>query len=152
MTSRWRTAGVLAAALLVGALSSCGDPEPVAVGTVTQTLGEDQRTVKIHVVEDGDGVSGSIDVDGGATWSIHVQCRADLEGTLVLGGEVTGSAGGPPDGSHAAAIVKQGTPDRMVLWMEDPPPADTCGAFVARIPAGVVTDLPPVGGDITTRS
>ena len=139
-------------AALVATLAGCGEeePEPVARGTLTMQIDGSKRTFDFDVVDDGEAVSGSVAVDAEATWSIDVHCTADLEGALVLGGDVAESEGGPEIGTHAAAVVKQGTSDAMVMWVEDPPPADSCEAFVGAIPPGVVTGLIPVEGELMT--
>jgi len=150
-----RTIAATALVAIGLAAPACGSNEQaktVAKGSVQVQSPQGRRTVDFDVVERDGKVKGSIDIESeqGTAWSLDVACSVAREGALMIGGDVTGSAGQPPNGSHAAAIIRSGHPDRLVMWMEDPPPADTCTAFLAAIPPGVVTDLPPASGDIDT--
>jgi hypothetical protein len=157
MTPNGRGSAAVTGILLLAVLAGCGKDDPIARGTAGMGSSQGHRSVTFDVTAKGDDVTGTIDIDSeeGSPWSIDVHCRGDLEGALVLGGDVShssGSSGEPRNGSHVAIIVKEGRPDRMALWGEDGPPADTCAAFLAAIPTGVVTDLQPVEGDIRTQS
>lgn len=144
------SAALAVAAVLLGA---CGDDDGgssrIAEGTAHLDSPHGQQTVRIHAVQENDTVTGTIDVQSvdGEPFSIDVHCSVEREGALMIGGNVRDGAAA---GSHAAAIVRQGQPDRMVMWFEDPPPADSCAAFLAAIPPGLVADLQPITGDIET--
>jgi hypothetical protein len=152
MRAKW----TFAAAALVAAvgLTACGDDDApsstrVAEGTAHLASPHGQQTVKIHAVRAAGAVSGTIEVSSeqGTPFAVDVQCAVEREGALMVGGAVSD---GDNAGTHAAAIIRQGDPDRMVMWFEDPPPADDCGAFLAAIPPGLVADLQPIDGDIET--
>jgi len=121
----------------------------VAEGTARQPSPDGQRTVKVKASEKDSKLSGTIDVSSGegTPWKIDVECKRDLEGALVLAGTASPAW---PDGGRAAVIIKQGPADQMIIWHEDPPPADSCASMVQAIPTGVVTDLMPIDGDIKT--
>ena len=35
-----------------------------------------------------------------------------------------------PVGTRSAVLIRDGEPQELVLWFEDPPPADDCDGFV----------------------
>lgn len=152
------TAHASAVLLLMGigvGATACGDGQSaktIAKGSVQLPSSEGQRTIDFDVVKNDEKVSGSVSVksEQGGRWTLDVQCSVEREGALMIGGAVSKSAGQPPNGARAAAIIRSGNPDRLVMWLEDPPPANSCSAFLAAIPAGTVTDLPAVTGDIDT--
>jgi hypothetical protein len=144
---------VIAVAGGVLGLTACSDDgggsTRLADGTAHLASPHGRQTVTIHAVREDGRVSGTIDVSSeqGQPFRIDVRCSVEREGALMVGGDVRGGAA---DGSHAAAIIRPGEPDRMVMWFEDPPPADTCGAFLAAIPPGLAADLQPIDGDLET--
>ena len=148
---------LLTAIAMVGVLglSACGGggggghSKSLAEGTARLASPHGEETVRVHAVKNDDTVTGTIKVSSqqAQPYSVEVHCAVEREGALMIGGT---ARGGSKDGSHVAAIIRQGAPDRMVMWAEDPPPADTCAAFLAAIPPGLVADLQPIHGDIRT--
>jgi len=145
-------------AVLLFVLSGCDDggstkETTVADGTAHIANSPDgARDVKIHAVKDNGTVSGTISVTSanGKAFSVDVRCTRELQDALVLGGDVIQSEGGPSNGTHASLVISTGSPEGMVLWFEDPPPADTCEAFLTAMPADIVSYAQPFEGDITT--
>ena len=151
MRNQWVLAAAAVAAVL--GISGCdsgggGGGTTVAEGTATLASSHGTETVKIRATSADGKVTGTIDVssEGGAPFTVDVHCSVEREGALMVGGDVRD---GPKAGTHAAAVIRQGEPDRLVMWFEDPPPADTCGAFLAAIPPGLVAYMQPIDGDIT---
>jgi hypothetical protein len=128
----------------------------VAEGTVKADLGR-PLTVKLSAKEAGDQVSGTAEIisdEGGEAFSIQLQCAPKRNDVLILGGSVSESnLQDVKVGTGSAVLVKQGEPDRMLLWFADSPPAGDCDAFARNLPDEVLTDenaFQPVQGDIQT--
>ncbi len=142
--------------VLLGAGCGGDNGRTVAEGTADVQLGNETMTVAISAEEAADEVSGTADIsyEGGEAFSIALECAAERSEVLILGGSVSESY--TPDakvGTRSAVLVKEGEPDRLLLWFEDPPPARDCDAFVRNIPDEVLADenaFQPVEGDIAT--
>jgi hypothetical protein len=159
-------AAVLAAvaALLLGACRGADGgttladgPTTIAEGTGTFRQGDGFATVKLSATEDDGEVSGEANVTGesGPPFTIAVECSGKAaDGVVIVAGKVSASEDDErPVGTRTAVLVKDGDPDGMLLWFEDPPPAGSCSEFVENIPEDVLSDpsmYQPVDGDIKT--
>ena len=129
----------------------------VAEGTVKVELGR-PLTVKLSAKEAGDQVSGTAEIisdEGGEAFSIQLECAPKRNDVLILGGRVSESnTQDAKVGTGFAVLLKQGEPDRMLFYFEDPPPAGDCDAFARDIPDEVLAErehaFQPVEGDIET--
>ena len=131
-------------------------PRTVAEGTVKVDLGR-PLTVRLSAEEAGDQVSGTAEIisdEGGEAFSIKLECAPKRGEVLILGGSVSESnLQDAKVGTGFAVLVKQGEPDRMLLWFADAPPAGDCDAFARNIPDDVFANdnrFQPVQGDIKT--
>jgi hypothetical protein len=129
----------------------------VAEGTVKADLGR-PLTVKLSAKEAGDQVSGTAEIisdEGGDAFSIKLECAPKRNDVLILGGSVSESNMKEPKvGTGSAVLIKQGEPDRMLLWFADSPPTGDCDAFARDIPDEVLAErehaFQPVEGDLQT--
>jgi hypothetical protein len=131
----------------------------VAEGTVKVELGR-PLTVKLSAKEAGDQVNGTAEIisdEGGEAFSIQLECAPERNDVLILGGRVSESSlQDVKVGTGSAVLLKQGEPDRMLLWFADAPPAGDCDAFARDIAAELPEMLAdenafqPVQGDIQT--
>jgi hypothetical protein len=142
--------------VLFGAGCRGDNGRAVAEGTVKADLGR-PLTVKLSAKEAGDEVSGTAEIisnEGGEAYSIKLECAPKRNEVLILGGSVSESnIQEPKVGTGSAVLIKQGEPDRMLLWFADSPPAGDCDAFARDIPDEVLADenaFQPVEGDIET--
>jgi hypothetical protein len=133
-----------------------GPGRTVAEGTVKVELGR-PLTVILSAEEAGDQVSGTAEIisdEGGEAFSIELECAPERNDVLILGGRVSESNMKEPKvGTRVAVLLKQGEPDRMLLWFEGPRPAGDCDAFARDIPDEVFANenrFQPVEGDIET--
>jgi hypothetical protein len=136
-------------------------PRTVAEGTVKVELGR-PLTVELSAKEAGDEVYGTAEIisdEGREAFSIDLECAVERYDVLILGGGVSESTMQDPKvgvGTGSAVLVKQGTPDRMLLWWGGSPPAGDCDAFARNIAAELPEMLAdenafqPVLGDIET--
>jgi hypothetical protein len=125
----------------------------VAEGTAKAELGR-PLTVKLSAKEAGDQVSGTAEIisdEGGEAFSIKLECAPKRNEVLILGGSVSKSnLQDVKVGTSSAVLLKQGEPDRMLLYFGDP---GDCDAFARDIPDEVLADenaFQPVQGDIKT--
>jgi hypothetical protein len=125
----------------------------VAEGTAKAELGR-PLTVKLSAKEAGDQVSGTAEIisdEGGEAFSIQLECAPKRNEVLILGGSVSKSnLQDVKVGTSSAVLLKQGEPDRMLLYFGDP---GDCDAFARDIPDEVLADenaFQPVQGDIKT--
>jgi hypothetical protein len=125
----------------------------VAEGTAKADLGR-PLTVKLSAKEAGDQVSGTAEIisdEGGEAFSIQLECAPKRNEVLILGGSVSKSnLQDVKVGTSSAVLLKQGEPDRMLLYFGDP---GDCDAFARDIPDEVLADenaFQPVQGDIKT--
>jgi hypothetical protein len=129
----------------------------VAEGTVKADLGR-PLTVTLSAKEAGDQVSGTAEIisdQGGDAFSIQLECAPKRNEVLILGGRVSESNMQELKvGTGSAVLLKQGEPDRMLVWFADAPPAGDCDAFARDIPDEVLAErehaFQPVQGDIKT--
>jgi hypothetical protein len=128
----------------------------VAEGTAKVDLGR-PLTVTVSAEEAGDEVSGTAEIisdEGGEAFSVQLECAAERNDVLILGGRVSESSlQDAKVGTGSAVLVKQGEPDRMLVWFADSPPAGDCDAFARNIPDEVLANenaFQPVEGDIKT--
>lgn len=127
----------------------------VAEGTVKVELGR-PVTVKLSATEAGDQVSGTAEIisdEGGEAFSIDLECAPKRNGVLILGGRVSESnLQDVKVGTGSAVLLKQGEPDRMLLWFADAPPAGDCDAFARDTDEALAHEnaFQPVQGDIQT--
>jgi hypothetical protein len=136
-------------------------PRTVAEGTVNVELGR-PLTVELSAKEAGGQVYGTAEIisdQGREAFSIDLECAVERNDVLILGGGVSESTMQDPKvgvGTGSAVLVKQGTPDKMLLWFADAPPAGDCDAFARNIAAELPEMLAdenafqPVLGDIET--
>jgi hypothetical protein len=130
-------------------------PRTVAEGTVKVDLGR-PLTVRLSAEEAGE-VSGTAEIisdQGGEAFSVDLECAPERNDVLILGGRVSESNRQDVKvGTSWAVLLKQGEPDRMLFYFEDPPPAGDCDAFARNIPDDVFANdnrFQPVQGDIKT--
>jgi hypothetical protein len=133
-----------------------GPSRKVAEGTVKVDLGR-PLTVTLSAKEAGDEVYGTAEIisdKGGEAFSIDLECAAERNDVLILGGSVSESnTQDAKVGTSWAVLLKRGEPDRMLFYFEDPPPAGDCDAFARNIPDEVFANdnrFQPVEGDIKT--
>lgn len=132
-----------------------GPGRTVAEGTVKVELGR-PLTVRLSAEEVGDQVSGTAEIisdEGGDAFSIDLECAVERNDVLILGGRVSESNMREPKvGTGSAVLLKQGEPDRMLLWFADAPPAGDCDAFARDTDEALANEnrFQPVQGDITT--
>jgi hypothetical protein len=131
-------------------------PRTVAEGTVKVVLGR-ALTVRLSAEEAGGQVSGTAEIisdQGGEAFSVDLECAVERNDVLILGGRVSESnMKDVKVGTGFAVLLKQGEPDRMLVWFEDAPPVSDCDAFARNIPDEVFTNdnrFQPVQGDIKT--
>jgi hypothetical protein len=133
-----------------------GPGRTVAEGTAKFELGR-PLTVTLSAEEAGDEVSGTAEIisdEGGEAFSIQLECAPERNDVLILGGTVSESnIQEAKVGTRSAVLLKQGEPDRMLLWFDDSPAAGDCDAFARNIPDEVLANenaFQPVEGDIKT--
>jgi hypothetical protein len=134
-----------------------GPGRTVAEGTVKADLGR-PLTVRLSAEEAAGQVSGTAEIisdQGSDAFSIELECAVERNDVLILGGRVSKSNMKEPKvGTGSAVLLKQGEPDRMLLWFADAPPAGDCDAFARDIPDEVLAErehaFQPVEGDIKT--
>ena len=130
-------------------------PRTVAEGTVKVVLGR-ALTVRLSAEEAGDQVSGTAEIisdEGGEALSIQLECAPKRNDVLILGGRVSESNMQEPKvGTGSAVLLKQGEPDRMIVWFADAPPAGDCDAFARDTDEALANEnrFQPVQGDIKT--
>jgi hypothetical protein len=139
--------------VLFGAGCGGDNGRTVAEGTAKADLGR-PLTVKLSAKEAGDQVSGTAEIvsdEGGEAFSIKLECAPKRNQVLILGGSVSKSnLQDVKVGTSSAVLLKQGEPDRMLLYFGDP---GDCDAFARDIPDEVLADenaFQPVQGDIKT--
>jgi hypothetical protein len=136
---------VLGRALLPGGSNVGGPAGPPATisGQVTYLLG-DEITVDVDASANGSSLSGGATVSYGADqFTIGLHCARMFDDTTwMLGGEIDESTpGGQPVGTRTAVIVREGSPQQVSLWFDDPSAGADCPAFLNGIPNDAVEGL-----------
>jgi hypothetical protein len=147
--------GVLAiGALVAGCGSATATQAPVASaspsasgalgGTVQYQFDGAPATTKVDVVADGATVTGTaVTTFGGATHSVRLGCASRSGDTWALGGATEQTTvSGERAGDWSAVIVKDGSPQRIGIWLSAPPSeASDCEAWLAA------TDFATIGAE-----
>jgi hypothetical protein len=112
--------------------------------------------VDMNASSDGSTLSGTVTGSyDEKTFSIELQCLRQFDGqTWMLAGVLTKSAvASQADGSWAAVIVRDGTPQQAGIYIQAQGTADDCGEFVSEIPDSAVEGQDMIGdiddGEIT---
>ena len=144
----------------VGAPSQTGSPaasvtpRPVS-GQVAFTLGDTPVTVDMDASATGSVLSGtavvSFDTD---QFTIELECSRQFDDTTwILGGTTTESTtDNSPVGTRSAVLIRDGEPQELILWFEDPPPADDCAGFVTALQDDAIVNagfVPATEGEIS---
>lgn len=132
-----------AALLLFGGCGS-DDPTNLASGEAIELVGDDQlggETLDIHAEDDDGEVTGEIrfsTMGGGIAVSLECASTGD-DGLLMLGGTVDPESEEIP--GLVALLVKEGDPDSVALWFDEPPPAnaESCDDLLDSIPVDDLT-------------
>ena len=109
-------------------------------GQVTFPLGDQSATVDVGCVGDRLAAcrNGNRRHRDQARFTIGLECSRMFDDTTwILGGEIVQSTSeGQAVGTRSAVIVRDGSPQQVILWFEDPssPAGAGCAAFVNAIP------------------
>ena len=108
-------------------------------GRVTFPLGDQSATVDVDASAIDSSLTGTATVAvGPGRFTIGLECSRMFDDTTwILGGEVIQSTSeGQAVGARSAVIARDGSPQQVILWFEDPssPAAAGCPAFVNAIP------------------
>jgi len=140
---------LVATALVVVLLAACGsddtttaerdDSTTIVDGTGQQKLeGSDVYTLKVSATEKAGDVSGSGSIaQGGVEERFTVECSAKDGEILMVGGTFDE---GERAGKRVALLIKDLNPDRLTVWLEDPPPASDCDSMIGNIPPDVIAN------------
>ena len=97
-------------------------PSGALGGVVTFTSDGAPATTEVHLTEEGPGVSGTAvtTFDSRHTHKVRLECSARDGDTWAVGGttEETTVLGEDP-GSWSAVIVKEGSPQKIAIWLSD---------------------------------
>ena len=155
-------AALLASTVMIGsALGACAGGDggtTIAEGTVESQGGEGFATMELSATEDDGEVSGEAKVTRGESQppvTITFECSGEAaDGVVIVGGEVSESEDDEfPVGTPSAVLVKEGDPDRIGLWFEDPSAVASCSELIENIPEEDLSDPSsylPVDGEIKT--
>ena len=140
--------GVLVSTLLVvGCAAATGSRAPAASapaasqsgafgGTVTFKTDGSPATTTVDAVADGTSVTGTaVTKFGNGTHTVKLDCASKNGDTWALGGktEQTTVSGEKP-GDWSAVIVKDGSPQKIGIWLsDDPSNAADCKAWLTAI-------------------
>ncbi len=108
-------------------------------GQVTFPLGDQSATVNADASAIGSRLAGTATVAiASDRFTIGLECSRMFDDTTwILGGEIIQSTSeGQAVGTRSAVIVRDGSPQQVILWFEDPssPAGAGCAAFVNAIP------------------
>ena len=106
-------------------------------GRVTFQLGDNAVAVEVDASADGAALSGTAVVSFAPDeFTIALECSREFDDTTwILAGTTTESTtDNSPVGSRSAILVRDGAPQEVILWFEDPPPAEDCAGFLEGIP------------------
>jgi hypothetical protein len=151
-------------------LSACGDDDASSApttgssttsnetaGPTTLAKGEDvnfvggapglsDQMLDITAEEEGGEVTGEARFSP-AELILDLECAdTDTEGLVVIGGEATADAGdGSAKGDRVAVIIREGSPDGVIIWFEQPLPegevaAGSCDEFLDAIPPDEISE------------
>ena len=107
-------------------------------GLVTFPLGDQNATVEVAASAIGSRLAGTATVANAPDrFTIGLECfRMFDDTTWILGGEIVEStSAGQPVGTRTAVLVRDGSPQQVILWFEDAasPAGAGCPAFVNAI-------------------
>jgi hypothetical protein len=113
------------------------------------TLGGDAMDLTLDATGNGSSISGRAKVSFGDFqevpeledhFTISLQCGRMFDSTTwMLAGVVdTSTHVGLKVGTRSAVIVRDGSPQEIGLWIEEPPVATDCPSFVTDIPKEAV--------------
>jgi hypothetical protein len=110
-------------------------PDPIG-GTVQFQSDGTPATTAVDVVVDGASVSGTaVTTFVGGTHTVRVECAARDGDTWALGGSIEQTTlPAERAGDWSAVIVKDGTPQRVAVWLSDPKADGTdCDGWLSTI-------------------
>ena len=113
-------------------------------GTVHYKHDGAAATTEVDLAADGATVSGTaITTFGGATHTVRLGCASRSGDTWALGGTTEQTTvPGERAGDWSAVIVKDGSPQRIGIWLSAPPSeASDCAAWLAA------TDFATIGAE-----
>jgi hypothetical protein len=140
---------------IIGAPSSITPSAPAGErpvsGQVSATFGSSAATIDVDGSATGSALSGTAKVSFGAfqevpeledMFLIGLQCARQLDDTTwILGGVIEESTHtGQTVGSAAALIVRDSSPQQVVLWFDDAAPTADCPGFVEGITDAVMQE------------
>jgi hypothetical protein len=140
---------VVLLSIAVGFLAGCGSTAPSTAPTQSALGGKVQfqsdgrpSTTEVSLVVDGSNVSGTaVTTFGqGTTHKVHLECAARNGDTWALGGKTEETkVPGERAGDWSAVIVKDGTPQRIGIWVsDDPSNGADCDAWLAAIDVATI--------------
>lgn len=149
-------ASAATAIMLLGACSDSDGPTTLARGDVefVGSSGLGEQRVDITAEEENGKVTGEVRfTPNGAV--ITFECAdTDTDGLIVLGGEVTTTSadGDETVGERMAVIIREGDPDSMTIWYDDPGTSGSCSELLESIPEDQDSNFVDVedGDDIET--
>jgi hypothetical protein len=124
-------------------------------GQVTFPLGDTPVTVEVAASADGAALSGTAVVSFAPDeFTIALECSRQFDDTTwILGGTTTESTtDNSPVGTRSAVLVRDGEPQELILWFEDPPPADDCAGVVNALQDDAIVNagfVPATEGEIS---
>lgn len=129
-----------ASAPTVGASASAGGAPG---GTVAFQSDGAPATTQVDVSAEGATVSGTaVTTFGKGTHTVQLGCAARNADTWALGGTVEKTTlPGESAGGWSAVIVKEGSPQRIAIWLsDDPSAAPDCKAWLAKTDFATIGD------------
>jgi hypothetical protein len=105
-------------------------------------------SVDMDAASDGSALSGTaVGSTSGEPFTIDFQCLRQFDDqTWMLAGVLTQSAvPAQPDGSWAAVIVRDGSPQQTGIYIQPQATADDCAEFVREIPDNAVEGFEMIG-------
>jgi hypothetical protein len=175
MKMRFAVGATAATAIML--LSACGDDDSTTTteaadpGPTTLAKGEDielvggfglgAQTLNIDAEQGNGEVTGEVRMTGpDGELVVTIECAdTDTDSEVVLGGTITQPADEPTMSGRFALIIREGSPDTVTGWIEEPDPesgelATSCAEFLETLPAAATDESAFVevepGGDIET--
>ena len=129
------------ALLAVATLAGCSEeptPPPSGEfgGTVTYQSQGAPATTEVNGVADEAKVSGTaVTTFGEPTHSVQLECSVRDGETWAVGGKTAQTTvAGEKAGDWSAVIVREGTPQQILIWLSaDPSDASDCAAWLSAI-------------------